>query len=341
MNAGWTIGLVAQPPGRRFTMSLRYRLLHHLPALRTAGHRITGLTAAGRRPVEPVEVRWCLRPEAAATGRHRLAIADYDDLTWADAAEQPAVRTGRQSASTARRRSAAVAAAAREFRHATVSTTPLADALRQLVPGIQVAVVPNEPDPAWVAQGRRLHRPWQPGDPLVIRYVAGTPGHDRDLATVAGPLAAFVREHPTAIVETVGPVAVDPTAFPPGRVRQRGPVPFDALPALLAASWITIAPLEDTAFNRAKSAIKFLESAAFGCPCIATPIPDLRRCAEGGVVLTDDDAAWMAALRSLLDPAVRQHHGERGRGWIDAQTTAAASTRILLDHLRAWMAVCG
>jgi hypothetical protein len=113
----------------------------------------------------------------------------------------------------------------------------------QRVPAAKVAVVPNGLSEAWVRQGRALYDAFQPGEPLTIRYFAGSPSHDEDFAIVAGPIRRFLIDHPEVRLELVGSIRADLAAFPEGRAAVVPSVPYETLPRLIANSWVNIAPL--------------------------------------------------------------------------------------------------
>lgn len=76
---------------------------------------------------------------------------------------------------------------------------------------------------------------------------------------------------------------------------------------------IAIAPLSDTAFNKAKSALKLLEASAAGVPCIASPRAEYE--ATGlGVLAADRARSWRSAVRQLIqDESLRWELAAQGR----------------------------
>src|SRR5690606_28839881 len=212
-----------------------------------------------------------------------LVVADFDDLLFCGSVtDWPDVIAGALSVADAERKLAQHKGALALFDAFTVSTQVLADALCAESGGARVAVVPNGISPSWLRQGRALYGARGPA--RVIRYLPGS-RHDHDLHVAAPALGRFLRRHPEVSFELLGSCENLPRALPLERVRRVPRVPFEHLPRWLADSWLTIAPLADTPFNRAKSALKFLESAAFATPCLATPIPDMQRHLDGGVLL--------------------------------------------------------
>jgi glycosyltransferase involved in cell wall biosynthesis len=113
-------------------------------------------------------------------------------------------------------------------------------------------------------------------------------------------------------------------------------VPFAHLPEYLSSSWVTLAPLVDNAFNHSKSAIKFLESAAFGAPCIATPIPDMLKHEAGGLQLARTENDWEQLLDGLLDESAHRNLRHKSRTWVEQQGMAHAGAEALAKAVTEW-----
>ncbi len=325
--------------------SRRYRMGHWAEQLR-------GLTTVASRTL-PREVQThleCLvvvrpyldRSSIATLTRLRqrgvYLVADFDDLLFAgDPAGHPRVRSGLQSVNSARAHIEHYASGLKMFSAFTTSTEPLARWLRAMRPDAPVTHIPNGVSPLWVAQGRQLTPAWAPGDPYVIRYFPGSPGHEADLASIAPQLTRFLQQHPEVSLEVLGPVQRS-AALPQQRVRWLGPQPYEELPRWIATSWVTLAPLVDCEYNRCKSAIKFLESAAFGAPCIASPIDDIKERFPGGALLARRPDKWLTHLESLLDSDFRMRLAEVGRRQVDTQGSARTGAGHLLECIDQWKA---
>ena len=78
---------------------------------------------------------------------------------------------------------------------------------------------------------------------------------------------------------------------------------------------IGLCPLEDTPFNRHKSALKFYEYAACGTMTIASDVEPYRQ--EVSVVVPGSGDAWCDALEKFLaDPESRDRELERQREFV-------------------------
>lgn len=259
-------------------------------------------------------------------------IADFDDLLFGgDPALYPLVLAGRRSRRQLSKQQQTYRQGLQWFDGFSVATRPLAEEMKEAVPDRPVTVVPNLPSRSWIEQGRLLYPLWKPGDERVIRYLSGSPSHDADFESIRPVLERFLRDNPDVRLEIVGHLNCKMSAAKQGQVLFGPAVPFDHIPRYLASSWVTLAPLLDTPFCRCKSGVKFLESAAFGCPCIATPVPDIRTHLEGGVLCADRAETWRQHLETLLNDDYRMKLGEQGRAYVDGLAGAGRSWSCLRE----------
>jgi hypothetical protein len=91
---------------------------------------------------------------------------------------------------------------------------------------------------------------------------------------------------------------------------------------------LALAPLLDTAFNRARSNVKLKEYAAAGAMWVASPVgPYIGMGEEQGGVLAED-GAWLPTLEALLRDADRRRAlADRARAWAATQTIRAGAAR--------------
>ncbi|HYC23323.1 MAG TPA: glycosyltransferase [Candidatus Bathyarchaeia archaeon] len=157
------------------------------------------------------------------------------------------------------------------------------------------------------------------GDGVVrMGFLSGTDTHDRDLAMIAGPLAATMERFPFVQLVVAGPVTIPGSLGRFGeRVEKRSFVPWSELPALLGSLEVNLAPLElASSFNLAKSEVKYLEAAALGVPTVASPTSAFRWAIRDGTngLLAGDAAVWEESLaRVVSDPALRSTLGRAAR----------------------------
>jgi glycosyltransferase involved in cell wall biosynthesis len=91
---------------------------------------------------------------------------------------------------------------------------------------------------------------------------------------------------------------------------------------------VALAPLRDTAFNRARSNVKLKEYAAAGAMWLASPVGPFAEMGEeqGGLLVEDGD--WLTTLEALLeDDERRRGLAERARAWAEGQTIRAGAAR--------------
>jgi len=287
--------------------SRRYRIANRLESMPWArsyvGRVIPQETLAGIHTVvslRPYVDSLALRQIQQLRSRDIRVVADYDDLLFDcplddfPGADHLFRRLQIGSRLQTYRESV------QHFDAFTASTRPIADALRAMRPDAAISVVPNQPSPSWVARGwaRFGDRAWKPGDARIIRYLPGSPSHDRDFAVIEEALIAFLRQHPDVQLEVVGYLKFHQRDFPRGRVRHLPKVDYERFPEVLLSTWINLVPLAPTVYSQARSALKLLEAAAFGVPSIATPSIDHARTAQlpSPIRFAHSPSDWLESL---------------------------------------------
>ena len=154
-------------------------------------------------------------------------------------------------------------------------------------------------------------------DRVIIVYGSGTLTHDTDFTAAVPALLRLLADTETVHLRIIGTLNLPPLfdGFA-GRVERLEMTNFRAYLAALAFADISIAPLEDTTFNDAKSNIKLIEAAIVGLPSVCSPRREFRDAIENGVdgFLAANDDEWFEALRALVaDPALRSRVGKRAR----------------------------
>jgi glycosyltransferase involved in cell wall biosynthesis len=214
-----------------------------------------------------------------------------------------------------------VAFLARQADGMIVSTPVLAERAARLRSG--VIVVPNALDerlfgsaPEQFARGSST---------LTIGYM-GTLTHEADLRMVLAPLRALLARHAGRVrLELVGGAAGRSMAslFEGLPFRMRAPGNEDPYPRFVPwmrqhLRWdVAIAPLEDNAFTRGKSDLKYLDYGALGIPGVFSDVGAYRgtvRHRETGLLVANEPEAWAEALEEIVsDGALRTRLAEAAK----------------------------
>ena len=184
-----------------------------------------------------------------------------------------------------------------------------------------------------------LRRPRTPG-PLRVGYFSGTTTHNADWAFVEPVLIRLMDERPDLELWLGGHLTpTSDLARHAGRVRT---LPFAAwhdLPGLLRDVDVCLAPLtEDSQFNEAKSAIKWLEAALVETAVVASPTEPFRESVEHGRTgfLPQTRDGWYEAVAALLDDEVlRRRMGTQARREALLRWSPHVQGRVYLDNLLA------
>jgi glycosyltransferase involved in cell wall biosynthesis len=202
----------------------------------------------------------------------------------------------------------------------TTTTAPVAARYREH--GIdRLEVIPNYLRPVGAIHPGREH------EGFVIGWVAGLE-HEGDARRIgiANTLERVLARHEDVVVECIG---VDlGLSQRSDRYFHYPSLPFPELQDRVAGFDIGLAPLADTAFNRARSDIKVKEYAACGIPWIASPVGPYRGLgeSEGGRLVSDD--GWFEALDRLVRKGrERKRLATLGRQWARTQTISAVADR--------------
>lgn len=188
---------------------------------------------------------------------------------------------------------------------AGIASTPhLAEAMRAA--GLKdVHVIENALDDETLALAARLRAERRPHEGIVIVYGSGTKTHNADFREAAPALLRVLRDHPGVRLRIIGELELPPEFDAFGaRVERHPPAHYARYLEFLANSDVSIAPLEPTLFNDAKSNIKFLEAAILSVPSVCSPRANFAaivRDGENGMLAEGD--GWFTALETLVTDA--------------------------------------
>jgi glycosyltransferase involved in cell wall biosynthesis len=208
----------------------------------------------------------------------------------------------------------------------TVSTEPLARALREIHPDVRVC--PNAV-PDWLLDHERPRR-----DRFTVGW-GGSKTHDMDFAMCRHSLAKFLGHNPDVQFHCIGVDYADWMKLPEKQCRFTKWTP--TVPDFFRTIDydVGIAPLAPHAFNESKSYIKALECAALGIPVIASnvyPYKNFIKHGETGFIVKYDHE-WGKYLRLLkADERLRLDMGEAAKK-VAAKYTISKLTPIWKEAL--------
>lgn len=239
---------------------------------------------------------------AWAKAKPTMLLADFDDLLFApeESGNSSAVMSGALSESVAKSLAQNYLDALEYLDACIVSTQPLAKWVRSVTSISEVHVIPNRLPQSWFFQSNvvDIHSRFAQ---KVLRYLPGTSHHDGDFDFIKPILTEFLNANGDVTLEVIGPLRFELPNVDEKQVRHAGAVPFDRLAALMADSWVCIAPLLDTSFNQCKSGLKFWESGLYGVPLVASQLADFDDFRCEGLLVVPTHEEWIEALTSLLD----------------------------------------
>lgn len=224
-------------------------------------------------------------------------------------------------------------------RVATTSTSFLADRLREK--GKRVFLVPNRlsEDDADIADTLLSTGRVMDDDSVVIGYFSGAAGHDKDFATVTGPLLRLMERYPRLRLLVVGPLTLDDrfSRFS-DRIDRRHYAPRREHFGNIFSTDINIAPLEvGNPFCEGKSELKFFEAGILGVPTVAAATRTFREAISDGEdgFVAEGEEEWEEKLGRLIgDADLRKRMGERARKTARRRyLTTATDNREYYDFL--------
>ena len=171
-----------------------------------------------------------------------------------------------------------------------------------------------------------------------ICYLAGTSTHSNDFGECKSALLELLTERSNVVFHLVGPLNIDELAeqLLSSQIQKHGFMPYAGMHEFLRTMDLNLAPLTDTAFNDAKSALKIFEAALHGVPTIASPSEPYRNAIDdrktGFLARTQQE--WRDALFDAVDDKkTRQKIGVAAKFEIVPSFTAEVAAKQLSDFL--------
>jgi CDP-glycerol glycerophosphotransferase len=169
-------------------------------------------------------------------------------------------------------------------------------------------------------------------------YFAGTAVDSTDFDECKVALLNLLLDRPGVVLHIVGSLDVNDLADAAidGQVQRHGLMSYAAMHVFLRNMDINLAPLADTPFNDALSALKVFEAALHSIPTIASPSEPYGNAIQDRVTgyLARTQQDWSNALYDAVDnPDMRHKIGDAARRIIVCAFSAKNSAKQLSDFL--------
>ena len=338
--------------------STRYRCYNFAEALCDRQHVVdVGVTdIIDTQIIERYDVVVVLRPSFdrklvsianICNSNNIVFVADFDDLIFdpAMASHSPVVKNSQASEEQVENIFRKHKGSLQLFDKFTVATAELAERLKSVTPNADILHLPNglsefsnkynnhllnEKSENRVAQLTNINSGLVSGD---ITYLPGTRSHDHDFANAQNSLSEIVNSRSDCRLNIIGALQFNESLFTPDKLVRGTWKEFYELPNVIANSWLTIAPLAESAFNQSKSHIKFIESAAFGTPHISNLLPDLEQHNVKGLSVVKEESEWLSAIEQYSDPGYYSECVNELRTYALENCMASRSISILLSFI--------
>jgi len=209
---------------------------------------------------------------------------------------------------------------------AIASTAPLREAMRE-AGASNVHLVPNALDDQTRACAQ-AETPQRNNGIITAFYGAGWHTHSANMQAIATAFLRAMEQYPQLHLCLMGHVDVPEELKPwQSRIRLLPFAAFEDYMSVMRHCDFALAPLEDNAFTRCKSNVKYLESAACGIPLLASDVPayntDITHDKNGLLASTADE--WLNAIGRLCEDASLCHRlGSAAREHVYAHYDLAA-----------------
>lgn len=225
-----------------------------------------------------------------------------------------------------------------------VSTPGLAEVATPYMEGKPVYLWRNaiDAESRSICEDVRVSSSPRPAGQIRIGYMSGSRAHDLDFEVIGNALARVLAKYPHVEMVIAGHAGL-PEQLKPFEHRM-SVFPFSSYRGYfqtLSEVDIVVIPLLSDTFNACKSAIRFLEAALLGKPCVASMVGDFLNVVVHGKTgyLADSEADWEASLARLIElEDERKTIGANARESVLAhQTTDAVASALdarLLNTLR-------
>lgn len=144
----------------------------------------------------------------------------------------------------------------------------------------------------------------KPNNEIIIVYGSGTKTHDIDFLCASEAIHNVLSKRSNVKLRIIGELNIEARFDKFSHRIERVPfTTFEGYLEKVASADVSIAPLEQSIFNDAKSNIKFLEASILGLPSVCSPAQAFKSAIRDGEtgILASSPGEWEQALLALID----------------------------------------
>ncbi len=138
-------------------------------------------------------------------------------------------------------------------------------------------------------------------DVFYLTYFSGTRTHDLDLLMITDSLFNVMKKHKNLKFKFYGKGNIEKKIANMSIKEKK--IHFKKYHTVFSSSFVNLAPLEDTVFNNAKSAIKIIEAGFFGIKTVCSPNPDYIQSPMSARNIAYNVSDWEEQLNLAIDTA--------------------------------------
>ncbi len=134
-----------------------------------------------------------------------------------------------------------------------------------------------------------------------LTYFSGTRTHDLDLLMISCPLINVLNKHKNIKFKLFGKANLEENIKKISVIEKK--IHFKKYHKAVSQSYVNLAPLENTPFNYAKSALKIIEAGFFGIKTVCSPNPDYLSTPVSTRNIARSTSEWEEELENAIELA--------------------------------------
>lgn len=170
---------------------------------------------------------------------------------------------------------------------------------------------------------------------VILGYLSGSKSHNIDFSLTLNVIEQIMDKYPNVILRILGYLSV-PKSFIMkfnDRIDLHEFIPYSQYPEFIASLDVCLAPLVNSAFNNAKSPLKFIEAGIFSIPTVASNLSGYNEAIDHGKngFLCNNETDWYNSIDLLVqNKNIRQQIGLAARSEVLSKFTSQNVGKNLL-----------